>query len=142
MDLTRIIIIVLILTGAVLPVLGAVLAVLGARRTLARHEADVVEAAALKKEWEAAAQAVVDAKPADLGAASSRVNADFHARFEERGLVVPSIATFDKNATGDLAVSRTLRLIAKGQWGNVALVVLGIAASTVADIWSLNSASS
>ncbi|MDQ0895789.1 hypothetical protein [Agromyces ramosus] len=141
MDSTRAIIICLILAGAVLPVLGAVLAVLGARRTLAQHEADVVEAAALKKEWEAATQAIMDSKPADLGAASNRVNADFHARFEEHGLVVPSIATFDRNATGDLAVSRTLRLLAKGQWGNVALVVLGIAASTVADVWSLNLAS-
>lgn len=127
----------LTLAGAVLPVLGAVLAVLGARSTLERHEADVEEAAALKHEWEAATQAAIAANPADMRAASERVSEEFHARFEERGFLVPSIATFDRNTTGDLAVSRTLRLLAKGQWGNVVLVVIGIAASTLASVWSL-----
>jgi hypothetical protein len=137
MEPDRAIVLILYILGAALPIIGAVRAVLNARDTLKKHADDVDDAAAIQAEWSAATSAAIATKPDDIAAVTQAINGDFHQRFTDRGLLVPSYETASRNATGDLAVSRVLHLLAKGQGGNAALVALGIFASTVAAVWSL-----
>ncbi len=134
MDCTRLAIILFILAGAVLPVLGVALALVGARRTLAQHEVDAKESDALNEEWQEAGRAFREANP---GGNDTPLNLEYHKRFADRGLLVPSGDTANKNVTGDLAVTRTLRLLGHGQGWNAAIIILGVVCSTVAAVWSL-----
>jgi hypothetical protein len=130
--------IVVILLGAILPVVGAYLAYRNVRASLRKHDRDVELATTIRNEWnEATREAAASTPPQQLGEVSAALTAKFHKRFTEAGLLVPSWDTANANATGDLAVGRTLRLLAKGNGWNVSIVVVGIAASTVASIWSL-----
>ncbi|WP_157780351.1 hypothetical protein [Leifsonia xyli] len=133
MDTTRAAILALIIVGATAPLLGALLAVANASRTLKAHERDVKVSQAILKEWRAESSA----RRFDSVVEADAFNLTYHSRFLALGLPVPSRAAADDNATGDLAVSRVLRLLARGQGWNVSLIVLGVFASTAAAIWSL-----
>jgi hypothetical protein len=126
-------VIVLILLGAVLPILGAVFALLNVRATLRKNDADVDLSQRLREEWDAATSAASGATPEVMEA----IRAEHSKRFTDAGLIVPTRESADANATGDLAVGRVLRLLARGNGWNAALVVVGVAVSTAASIWSL-----
>lgn len=143
MDLARLIVLALTLLGAALPIYGAVSAVFTTRATLRKHEQDAALSRKITREWGGTVSAARDAKRTgsasfeDLGDELSRLNASFHARFKTQGLEVPSFETGNRNVTGDLAISRMLRLVARGNRANAALIILGVVLSAVAAVWSL-----